>query len=315
MKRSLKLMLALVLAASMLLAGMACAEAGEPLKVAYIPNSMSNESLAYAFKQMEAAAPDYNIEVTAFDGQFDPQIEVRAISNCIAQGFDAIITCPSDISAVVPSLMEAKEAGIIIGMFSADLGDDFKMYRDFFCGVDDNSAGETAAKAFMDAFPDGLKIVEIGGQAGTDAQIKRHDGFNAVVEGTNIEVIDYQACNAWSTSDAMTIMEDFIVKYGSDIGGVFCHWDNGATGCIEALKNAGLEDVYIVAIDGCRGGFDQVKAGVQNVCISQSFSNMAIKSLECVRAIADGQPCEAENFIPLDVVTAENVDTFPYPEW
>jgi ribose transport system substrate-binding protein len=56
----------------------------------------------------------------------------------------------------------------------------------------------------------------------------------------------------------MNIMDDFIVKYGDQIQGVFCHWDNGATGVIGALKNANMTDVFVVGVDGCRAGFDQV---------------------------------------------------------
>jgi ribose transport system substrate-binding protein len=113
----------------------------------------------------------------------------------------------------------------------------------------------------------------------------------------------------------MNIMDDFIVKYGDQIQGVFCHWDNGATGVIGALKNANMTGVFVVGVDGCRAGFDQVKDGSQAVCIGQSFTNMAIQSLKNAKAALTGGTYEAINFIPLDVVTADNIDTFPYPEW
>ena len=182
-------------------------------------------------------------------------------------------------------------------------------------GVDDTEAGEKAAQCFIEQFPDGAKIIEVGGTAGTDAQIRRHDGFNAGLEGSNIEVLDYQATDSWSSNETMSITEDMIVKYGDEIQGIFCHWDGGATGCIEALNNAGIDGTYIVAIDGSRSGFDQVKAGTQNVCISQNVVNISVKALETIRNAADGEEYEAENYIPLDIVTAENVDDLPYPEW
>lgn len=291
------------------------AEAGEELKVAYIPNSMSNEMNAYGFKIMEQNAAKYNMTVTAFDGQYNAQVETAAITNCIGQGYDAIILCPSDINAVVPAVMQAKEAGVIVAMYSADLVPEYRELRDIFVGVDDTIAGRQAAEALKAQFPDGAKVIEIGGAAGSDAQNRRHDGFHAALKGSNIEVIGYQACDTWSADQAMAITEDMIVKFGSDIQAVFCHWDNGSTGCIEALKNAGIEGTFVVAIDGCRGGFDQVKAGTQSVCISQNVVNISIKTLETIRAVADGEEHEVENYIPLDVVTAENVDSFPYPEW
>lgn len=234
---------------------------GKTLKVAYIPNSMSNEMNAYGYKIMEQYQGDYNMEVTAFDGQYDSQTETAAITNCIGQDYDALILCPSDINAVIPAVMQAKEAGIIVAMYSADLPEEYRDYRDIFVGVDDTEAGKNAAKAFIEQFPDGAKVIEVGGTAGTDAQIRRHDGFNEGLEGSNIEVLDYQATDSWSSNETMAITEDMIVKHGDEIQGIFCHWDGGATGCIEALKNANIEGTYIVAIDGSRSGFDQVKAG------------------------------------------------------
>ncbi len=284
-------------------------------KAAFITQALSNESQAYAWKQFQQYCGEYGFTMDVFEGNFDVQNEAKAVSTCIAQDYDAIFINPSDINAIVPSLMEAKEAGVIVGMFSSDLTAENQQYRDFFCGVDDTMAGETAGKAFVDHFPDGANIVEVGGQAGHDAQIKRADGFRKAIEGSNIVLLDSQNCSGWITADAMAIMEDFIVKYGDEIQGVFCHWDNGAAGIIEALKNANMNDVYLIAVDGCRAGYDQVADGTQAVTIGQSFTNMAIKSLQNAKAMLTGGTYEEINFIPLDVVTKDNIDTFPYPEW
>ena len=219
MKKILVIALALMLVCGMFAA--ATAEGGKTLKVAYIPNSMSNEMNAYGFKIMEEHAAEYNMEVTAFDGQYDAQTETAAITNCIGQDFDAIILCPSDINAVVPAVMQAKEAGVIVAMYSADLTPEFRELRDIFVGVDDTIAGQQAAEAIKAHFPDGAKVIEIGGAAGSDAQNRRHDGFNAALAGSNIEVVGYQACDTWSADQAMSITQDMIVKYGSDIQAVF----------------------------------------------------------------------------------------------
>ena len=86
MKRT-KEMLAALAAGCVLTMGLtAYAEEAETLKVAYIPNSMSNEMNAYGYKIMEENQDDYNMEVTAFDGKYDAQTETSAITNCIGQG-------------------------------------------------------------------------------------------------------------------------------------------------------------------------------------------------------------------------------------
>jgi len=291
------------------------AAAGGAAKVAFICADMSNPSQAYSQKQFLAFGKDYNLEVTVLDAKGDAQTESQLVTNCIAQGMKAIFLNPNDIKAIIPAIKQAKEAGIIVGMFSSDLPADAQQYRDFFCGVNDTQAGEAAAKAFIDKFPDGATIVEIGGQAGHDAAIKRHDGFTKGLTGSKIQVLDYKNPQQWDTAQAQAIAEDMITKYGDKIKGIFCHWDNGATGIIQALKAAGMKDVYLVAVDGCKNGFNQVKAGDQQVSISQNFTNMSKKSMELARAVLDGKKVEAINYIPLDVVTKANVETFPMPEW
>jgi len=288
---------------------------GKTYKVAFLPGDMANESQAYSAKQFEKFGPEYGFEVTILDGQGDAQVQAQTVSNCIAQGMDALFINPNDVNGIAPSLKEAKDAGLIVALFSSDLPTEFADFRHIFVGVNDNMAGETAGKAFMDHFPDGATIVEVGGQAGHDAQIKRHDGFDAAIKDSNIEVLGSQSASTWSTSDAMAITEDFIVKYGDQIQGVFCHWDNGATGVIGALKAAGMDDVYLIAVDGCRAGFDQVKSGEQSVTIMQNFSTMSKKTLEVVKAALEGQDYEAINYVPLDAVSIDNIDQFEYPEW
>lgn len=297
-------------------AGETTAASGPLVKVAFICANMANPSQAYSSKEFVKYGKDYGFDVTVLDAKGDVQAESTLVTNSIAQGMKAIFLNPNDIKAIVPSVMQAKAAGIIVGMFSSDLATESQQYRDFFVGVNDTQAGQAAGKAFIDKFPDGAKIVEIGGQAGHDAQIKRHDGFTKAIEGSKIEVIDFQVPQQWDTAQAMAIMEDMITKEGDQIQGVFCHWDNGVTGVIEALKAANkLDGMFIVGVDGNKNGFAQVKAGEQSVSIAQNFTTMSKKSLELARAIIDGKKVDPINYIPLDVVTKDNIDTFQTPEW
>lgn len=317
-KRLLALVCAVALMSTMVFAN-GQQESGEASdgkeKIAFICADMANESQAFSSKMFQKYAGDYGFDVIILDAKGDAQTESQLVTNAIAQGVTAIFNNPNDINAIIPSLMQAKQQGIIVGMFSSDVAPENTSVRDFFVGVNDNMAGEAAGQAFLNKFPNGAKVVEIGGQSGHDAQIKRNTGFNEKITGSSINVIDYKACQQWATDQAMAIMEDMIVKHGNDIEGVFVHWDNGATGVINAAKAAGMDDLFIVGVDGNRAGFDQVRDGIQSVTIMQNFENMAKKSLELARAVADGKSVTAVNFIPLDIVDLSNIDTFTAPEW
>ena len=73
------------------------------------------------------------------------------------------------------------------------------------------------------------------------------------------------------------------------------------------------------SIEAAKGAIAE-KWGAVNFLINgytpkETDDNISVKTLEVIRKAADGEAYEAMNFVPLDTVTAENVDTFPYPEW
>ncbi|MCL2066533.1 MAG: sugar ABC transporter substrate-binding protein [Treponema sp.] len=284
-------------------------------RAAFITQAMSNESQAFTWRELQRLAPEFGFEMRVFAGENEPQVEVAGIDQCIAEGYDAIFVNPSSIESIIPAITRAKQAGIIVGMFSSLLPDQYHHLMDFFCGSDDFLGGEQAGKFVSQKFPNGANFVEVGGQAGHDAQIKRRDGFRAGI-ATNIRILDSQnAPTGWNTHEALAIMEDFIVRYGSQINGVWCHWDNGASGVIQALQNAGRRDVFVIGVDGNRTGYAQVRAGTQALSVGQSFTNMARKSLENAKTMLEGGRVEKINWIPLDMVTIDTINNFVEPDW
>ncbi len=283
---------------------------------AFLPGSLENPSQAYAAKLFERYGNDYGFEVVVMDSAAgDPVQQAKNVNECIDAKVKVIAINPNDVVSILPGLKKAKEAGIIICLFSSDVPESSAAIRDIFCGVDDTVAGEVAAQTFIEQFPEGAKIVEIGGQAGHDAQLKRNQGFQQKISGSNIEVLASQNCSAWDAAETEKIMDDYIALFGSEIQGVFCHWDNGAAGVIRALEKAGMENVYIVGVDGCKTGFEQIMSGRQSVTIAQSFENIVRTTLKLAEQILQGQKVTAKNFIPFEAISAANIGDYEMPEW
>jgi len=301
----------------LMLAATAGLSAQGKVKAAFIVSNQANESQAFSAKEFVKYGPDYGFEVSTFDAKGDTQAESQIVTNCIAQKFKAIFLNPNDIHAIVPAIIKAKQAGLIVGMFSSELVGADQKYRDFAATSDDNLGGQLAAQEFIKAFPNGATIVEIGGQAGHNAQIQRHDGFNGDkgIKGSKIQVLDFKACQQWATDQAQAIMEDDIVKYGNKIQGVFVHWDNGATGVIQAAKAAGLKNLFIVGVDGNKAGYVQVKSGDQAVSIAQDFTAMAKKELSLAKDVLAHKKVQAFNVIPQLIYDKNTVNNYPLPQW
>ena len=288
--------------------------AEETHTLVFIPGSLSNPSQAFGWKMFQKHAAEYNFDVSVLDGKADVQEQTKAINNAVAQGVDVIMVNPNDALAVVPALKEARAAGVIVGMFMVTGDEDSS---DFFVSVDDTQAGAVVVQGILELFPDGATGVEIGGQAGHDAAIKRHDGFEtARAEYPSIEVLDYKNPQAWDAAQAQTIAEDMITKYGDQIQYIFCHWDNGATGVLNALTAADMTDVLVIGVDGNSVAFDQVKSWKNYISIMQNAETITIKSMEMANLFLANDPAAIHDvYVPFDLVTKETIDNFTPPEW
>jgi ribose transport system substrate-binding protein len=288
---------------------------GDPARAMFITQAMSNASQAFSWSEFQRLMGDFNIEMSVAAGENEVAVEIEGIERAIAERYDVIFINPSNIDAVVPALTRAREAGIIIGMFSSELAQEHQHIRHFFAGSDDFEGGRLAGQFVSARFPDGANVVEVGGQAGHDAQIKRHDGFRAGI-ADNIIIIDSQnAPGGWNAHEARGIMEDFLITHGDAIDIVWCHWDHGASAVIEAAQAAGRDDIFIIGVDGNATGYRQVMEGTQALSVGQSFTNMAHQSLQNARILLDGGNVPEVNIIPMDMVTIENVHDLPFPDW
>jgi len=284
-------------------------------RAAFVTQAMSNESQAFSWREFQRLAPEHGFEVTVFAGENEPAVEFDGVMTAISEGFDAVFVNPSSIEGIIPALQQAKDAGLVVGMFSSSLPDEHRDVMTFFVGSDDFLGGVQAGEFVSEHFPNGANFVEVGGQAGHSAANDRHNGFQAGI-ADNIVMLESQfAPTGWNTHEALAIMEDFIVRFGDQIDIVWCHWDNGASGVIDALQSAGMTDVFVIGVDGNRTGYAQVRAGTQALSVGQSFTNMADESLRLARIVLEGGVVEVDNWIPLDMVTIDTIDYFVEPDW
>jgi len=318
-KRILAILLVVAMAVVLLAAcdggGGAARQPGDSARGIFITQDLSNASQNFSADEFKRLMGNYNIELQIAGG--DVADNNRNIDLAIAEKMDMIFINPNDIEAVIPGLTRAREAGIIVGLFSSQPPTDDYPF-DFFAGSDDEKGGIQAGEFVSTQFPNGANFVEVGGQAGHIAATKRYDGFRQGIAANIIELDSQFVPGPWQTDEARTIMEGFLVAY-DNIDIVWCHWDNGASGVIEAAQAAGrLDEIFIIGYDGNSTGYQQVKDGVQALSVGQSFTNMAMKCLELARKMLDGGTLSANeriSWIPVDMVTRDTIDSFPWPAW
>jgi ABC-type sugar transport system substrate-binding protein len=299
--------------------GSAAASGGAGDKTLAFIAQINNPSQAYSWKMYQKNAAKYGFKVINLDNGGDVQKQTAAINNAVAQGVNAIAINPVDEAGYVPATKAAMEKGVVVCLSMVPPADNAQDGSTCSVSVDDILGGQTAASAILNAFPNGATGVEIGGQAGHVAANNRHQGFSEAIKGKNLQVLEYQNPSAWDTAKAQAIAQDMITKYGDKIQFIFCHWDNGATGVIQALKavkEPWAAKVMIVAVDGNKAGFDQVKSWPNYISIAQNAETITSKVMEESALFLKKDPsAQKKNIIPFDIISKETIDKYTVPEW
>jgi ABC-type sugar transport system substrate-binding protein len=293
-------------------------EAAEKPTLAFVAQ-IDNPSQAYSWKMYQKNAEKYGFNVAVCDNKGDVQQQTTCINDAVAQGTNAIAINPVDEVGYVPATKAAMEAGIPVCLSMVPPAAEAIDGSSCSVSVDDIKGGNTAAEAIIAAFPDGATGVEIGGQAGHVAANNRHTGFTEGIKDKNIEVLDYQNPSAWDTAEAQDIAQDMITKYGDKIKFIFTHWDNGATGVINALKAVNepwAQEVLIIGVDGNKTGFQQVETWPNYISIAQNAETITSKVMEeSMKFIKKDAAATKENIIPFDIISKDTIGNFTAPEW
>ena len=280
---------------------------------------MQNPSQAYSWKMYQKNAAKYGFNVINLDNKGDVQAQTAAINSAVAQKVAAIAINPVDEAGYVPATTAAMAGGAVVCLSMVPPADSAVKASTCSVSVDDIAAGNLAAAQIMKAFPNGATGVEIGGQSGHVAANNRHTGFTQGITGKNITVLDYQNPAAWDTAQAQAIAENMITKYGDKIQFIFCHWDNGATGVIQALKAVNQDwanKVMIIAIDGNKTAFAQVQSWPNYISIAQNVETITSKVMEESQLFIKKDPSAVKkNIVPFDVITKDTINNFTAPDW
>jgi ribose transport system substrate-binding protein len=162
----------------------------------------------------------------------DVAAQIAAINNFIDSGYDAIIVNAQNPKAFAPVIKRAKDAGIILVAFDNILDTEDAIDVD----VDQKGLGVLWANWLIKHLPNGGKILEVRGVAGTSVDTDRHDGIHQTLDASGKKWDVVEVVGKWddptaqkATADAIAVQKHFdgITAQGGD------------TGVVQALIDAG----------------------------------------------------------------------------
>jgi len=318
----------LLIGTALCLATMTPAAMAQDVSACLITKTDTNPFFVKMKEGAEAKAAELGVTLKSFAGRVDGdhETQVAAIETCIADGASGILLTASDTSAIVQSVQQARDAGLLVIALDTPLNPIDAADATF--ATDNFLAGEligkwAAGKLGAEAANAKIALLNLGISQPT-VDVLRNQGF---LQGFGIDLADP---NKWGDETDPRIvghdvtagneeggreaMENLLIK-DPEINVVHTINEPAAAGAYEALKSFGREnDVLIVSVDGGCPGVANVKDGVIGATSQQYPLQMAALGVEAIKAWADSgvkpEPTEGKDFFDTGVslVTDEPVE-------
>jgi ribose transport system substrate-binding protein len=190
---------------------------------------MIKTAKAYA-AQPEVAAKLKEFKVVS-TGE-DVAAQIAAVSNFIDSGYDAIVVNAQNPTAFAPVIKRAKAKGVVLVAFDNILDTEDAIN----VNVDQKGLGVYWADWLIKEIPNGGKILEVRGVAGTSVDTDRHNGIHETLDASGKKWDIVEVVGKWDDGTAQKVSADAIA--------VQKHFDGitvqgGSTGTVRAFMDAG----------------------------------------------------------------------------
>src|SRR6476619_7016808 len=245
--------------------------------------------------------------VTVLSSVFDPAVDAQNMNRLIADKPDLIISVPASASAIVPSYIRAKAAGIpILGAIGRQSAAGSKIVT-AEARTDDPALGRFAAMNLVEGMKRaGYKtgnVIALTGTASQNNVTDRMATFKAYLKKfPQYKIVSIQDTN-WDQATSAKVAQQLLSKYASKGGiqGAYGMADNMAIGIIQGAKKAGVK----VGV-----GNKAIKAGQEYGTGTQAPQVEAALAVKVGTQILNGQTVPKVSYVKESRITRANVAKF-----
>ena len=304
----------------------ACAAPATPAATAKKKIGFSVFDMQYGFFQdmekgtreaAEAAGYDYVL----VDEKSDEATMVSATQDLINQGIDALIISPFRPNALGPLVDAAKKKGIPV--IVNDIGGGGTAYDVIV--VSNNAEGGVMGADYLDKAIKATgntskKVASITCDPTSVFAWQRNVNFEKRIKELGYDVV--ASLNGQSKQElGYSLMKD-VLSANPDVAGVFSCNDPMAVGAAQAIADAGksgVTDIPVVGFNADEIALMAIKEGSMAATVQQIPYDMGKMTVALATKLMNGEKltfdnaAEREIYVPVKLITAENVDTLLKP--
>ena len=286
MKRSKALVCALL--AACLCACTAAAPAGARHRVAIVAKSTRTEFWLSVFAGAEAAATEYNIElsITGPETEEDYETQTRMVADAVADGAEALVFSAIDYENNAAAIDAAAESGVRIVAIDSNV--DSSAVQTYI-GTDNYAAGQMAAQAALDGVEEQLTVgivnYDVSSANGQERERGAVDAFEQSGRARVAAVINTLAEAARAQADTAAMLAEH-----PEINVLLAFNEPTSVGAADAVEGMGLaEEVFLVGFDSNVATIDGLQDGTVDALIVQNPYAMGYLGVESAYRLLSGQ--------------------------
>jgi ribose transport system substrate-binding protein len=238
---------------------------------------------------------------------FDPNAQISAIENLIAQRPAAIQIDPTSTSAIDAAIAEATAAHIPV----VTDGIHVTAKVDASVVADNKQGGELAGKYVAKVLGDGGgEVAMLEGTPGRDIIAQRHEGFRTgLAANPAVKIVASQNANL-DQAQGQTVTEN-ILEAHPNLKAIWGASDTMALGAVEALKARNLTGrVMLGGFDGTPQAFADIKDGAMSFTIDQVPYEMGATAIALAYKLAKGEKVNPDTVLNTTLVDKTNVGDY-----
>lgn len=277
--------------------------------IAIITPSHDNPFFKAEAETAAARARELGYETTVNSHDDDAHKQDQLIDVAIANSAAAIVLDNAGADASVAAVRKAKAAGIPVFLIDREINANGIAVSQI---VSNNYQGATiGAQEFVRLMGEkGAYIELVGRESDTNAAIRTRGYHDVLDKYDGLKQVGRQSAN-WSQTEAYEKVETMI-QGNRNIKGVIAGNDTMAVGAVAALKNAGLEKVIVVGLDGSPDAIASIRGGGMKATVLQpaaTISRMAVdQAYKYLTTGSTGVP--EKQAVDCELVTPANADQY-----
>lgn len=280
---------------------------GSGERIAVVLKALSNQYWQGIELGVNAAAKDFGVDITlqAASSESAQNEQLTIAQTMVNENYDAYIVAPESSSNLTPAIeaMMAQGAPIVNV-------DDARVAATVYVGPNHELNGSQAAEFIAKLNPEGGKVAQIEGQAGSSAATLRIAGFKEGVAANDTLELVASVPGNWDANEAFAATTQ-ILQQNPDLIGIYANNDTMAIGVAQAVAEAGkTSQITIVGTDGVPEAVSSVRSGAMAATVSPLPYYEGYWAVEAAVRLLRGEQVAPWVVAPAQLIDAENVDEF-----